>query len=147
MGDVNGDGDLDAVFANVAKNRLCWGDGSGSFFCGDVSSDSNTSRDVALGDVNGDGNLDAVFANTGHYRLGNLFIAPATDAGFVIRRNVGWVDDTGVFKLEWVDESNLVAPDRFHDEVTSRDVAIPFVDSHVGDGGATNDVAAAAQAL
>lgn len=59
---VDGDGNLDAVFANAAPNQVCLGDGSGSFSCSDVSVDYN-SHDVALGFVNSDANLDAVFAN------------------------------------------------------------------------------------
>ncbi|MFB0536122.1 MAG: FG-GAP-like repeat-containing protein, partial [Anaerolineae bacterium] len=69
LGLVNGDGNLDAVFANAGlanqENRVCLGNGSGGFTCSDVSSDTNSSIDVALGYVNGDGNLDAVFANLG----------------------------------------------------------------------------------
>ena len=73
LGDVNGDTFLDAVFANDglnfgrwidnAENRICLGDGTGSFTCSDVSVDSSRSEDVALGDVNNDTFLDAVFAN------------------------------------------------------------------------------------
>jgi len=64
LGDVNGDGRLDAVFANVdLPNRVCLGDGLGGFSCGDMDAENPISRDVALGDVNLDGNLDAVFAN------------------------------------------------------------------------------------
>ena len=64
VGDVNDDGDLDAVFANIGGvNRVCLGDGAGGFACSDVSADANDSADVALAFVDGDGNLDAVFAN------------------------------------------------------------------------------------
>ena len=77
LGDVNGDSLLDVVFANMeiflnrvigpvrigAPNRVCLGNGAGSFTCSDVSADANISRGVALGDVNGDTFLDAVFAN------------------------------------------------------------------------------------
>ncbi|MBW2258370.1 MAG: VCBS repeat-containing protein [Deltaproteobacteria bacterium] len=53
MGDIDGDGDLDAVFANCAgRNRFCAGDGSGGFTCTDVSTDTNLGCDVALGDLN-----------------------------------------------------------------------------------------------
>jgi hypothetical protein len=67
MGDVDGDGNLDAVIAkgSDAPNRLCRGDGAGSFACSDVSSDADNTAGVALGDVDGDGTLDAVFANFG----------------------------------------------------------------------------------
>lgn len=66
LGDVNEDGNLDAVFANISsKNRVCFGNGRGNLNnCIDASSDSRESNDVALGDVNNDGNLDAVFANS-----------------------------------------------------------------------------------
>ncbi len=58
---------LDAVFANGDRvNRVCLGDGTGSFNnCSDVSADTNRSERVALGLVNGDAFLDAVFANGG----------------------------------------------------------------------------------
>jgi hypothetical protein len=64
VGDINKDGNLDAVFANFGQtNRVCLGDSLGGFTCSDVSAAVNNSTAVALGDVNGDGNLDAVFAN------------------------------------------------------------------------------------
>jgi len=50
LGDLNGDGDLDAVFANRGQvNRRCLGNGAGGFACADVSADTNNSRGVALG--------------------------------------------------------------------------------------------------
>ena len=49
LGDLNGDGDLDAVFANRDQvNRRCLGNGAGGFACADVSADTNSSRGVAL---------------------------------------------------------------------------------------------------
>jgi putative cell wall-binding protein len=49
VGDVNRDGDPDAVFANGGqRNRVCLGDGSGGFTCSDVSTDTNDSHGVAL---------------------------------------------------------------------------------------------------
>ena len=84
LGDLDGDGNLDAVFSNsdagvpgastiAQRNRVCWGDGSGAFpSCSDVSSDAFRSFGVALGDVNGDGKLDAVFANALASPIGNI---------------------------------------------------------------------------
>ena len=69
LGYVDGDANLDAVFANglfvTETNRVCLGDGMGSFTCSDVSTDTNETFEVALGDVNGDASVDAVFANFG----------------------------------------------------------------------------------
>ena len=50
LGDVDRDGDLDAVFANSSgqRNRVCLGDGTGVFACADVSSDTNSTIGVAL---------------------------------------------------------------------------------------------------
>jgi hypothetical protein len=66
LGDVEGDGDLDVIFADTHQNELYLNDGSGLF--SDVTltnlpEDDDDSRDVALGDVDGDGDLDAIFAN------------------------------------------------------------------------------------
>jgi len=71
-GDVDGDRDLDIIFANQGQNLLYVGDGSGAF--SDISSTNfpgnrNLSWGVALGDVDGDGDLDAVFANTNQNEL------------------------------------------------------------------------------
>jgi hypothetical protein len=64
LGDVNNDGNLDAVFSNNTRQRICLGDGAGGFpSCSDVDSRDVRSRGVALGDINNDGDLDAVFAS------------------------------------------------------------------------------------
>ena len=65
VGDVDGDGNLDLVFANAGQNRVCMGDGSGGFTCRDVSANSLESDGVAIGDLDGDGHVDAVFENHG----------------------------------------------------------------------------------
>ncbi len=83
MGDMNGDGKLDAVFATTSRNRFCIGNGAGGFSCSYVSpydpGDSYYSTDVALGDLNNDGKLDAVFANLSHR---NRFCAGDGAGGF-----------------------------------------------------------------
>jgi hypothetical protein len=64
LGDVDSDGDLDAVVARGRRtNQICENDGSGVFACSNISPDTFDTFDVALGDVNNDGNLDAVFSN------------------------------------------------------------------------------------
>jgi len=72
LGDVNGDSQLDIVFADDGQNRLYINYGSGVF--SDVTStsmppDIDLTWGAALGDINGDGHLDVVFANTGQNQL------------------------------------------------------------------------------
>src|SRR5262249_60177650 len=64
LGDVDGDGDLDAVTANPnSPNQLLINDGTGHFISTDLPEIQPTeSLDIALGDLNGDGRLDAVVA-------------------------------------------------------------------------------------
>jgi uncharacterized repeat protein (TIGR01451 family) len=59
LGDVDGDGDLDAVVAS----EIWLNDGQGNFPSLHDTFDSGDSRDLALGDMDGDGDLDAVVAN------------------------------------------------------------------------------------
>ena len=74
-GDVDGDGDLDIVTANVNKeqNRIYINDGTGHFTDETLNPDStgkrlppvgDTTADVELADVDGDGDLDIFYANT-----------------------------------------------------------------------------------
>ena len=74
LGDLDGDGDLDAFAANTgaggALNQVWVNDGSGVF--GASAQDLgvlDTSRAVAVGDVDRDGDLDALVANAGSNRL------------------------------------------------------------------------------
>ncbi|MCP4540455.1 MAG: hypothetical protein GY832_25230, partial [Chloroflexi bacterium] len=68
LGDVDADGDLDALVANQgASNRaniVYLNNGAGGFVAASGLGDSN-SYGVALGDVDGDGDLDAFVANSG----------------------------------------------------------------------------------
>ncbi|MDY6991053.1 MAG: Ig-like domain-containing protein, partial [Pseudomonadota bacterium] len=63
IGQLNGDGYLDTVFANYDQpNQVC--NSGGSFAqCQTIDANNTKSLDVALGDINNDNHLDAVFAN------------------------------------------------------------------------------------
>ena len=66
LGDLDGDGDLDAVVANTSEdqpNTVWTNDGTGTFTNSGKAVGSSWSSSVALGDLDGDGDLDAMFAN------------------------------------------------------------------------------------
>jgi len=68
LGDVDGDGDLDALIGNSGYpwlSRLYLNDGSGSFSDGsfNLPGDAERTGAVVLADLDGDGDLDAVFGN------------------------------------------------------------------------------------
>ena len=65
LGDVDGDGDLDAFVANYGNqaNKVWLNDGSGNFTDSGQNLGSLNSTGVAFGDVDGDGDLDAFVAN------------------------------------------------------------------------------------
>lgn len=65
LGDIDGDGDVDVVFANAERNAVCRGDGTGRFSIDPDSlpEASAAATDVVLADFNRDGHLDVVFAS------------------------------------------------------------------------------------
>ncbi len=66
LGDLDGDGDLDAFVVNNGQlNRLYLNNGSGIFTVSDAPGSARNSAGVALGDLDGDGNLDAFVVNDG----------------------------------------------------------------------------------
>ena len=64
LGDIDRDGDLDAVMVSDGVNTVWENDGHGSFVNTGQTLGSSVSRDVQLADLNGDGNLDAFIVNT-----------------------------------------------------------------------------------
>jgi uncharacterized repeat protein (TIGR01451 family) len=60
LGDVDGDGDLDAVFAG--DDQVWLNDGTGNFSEGERPLGHAGGYGLALGDLDGDGDLDAIFA-------------------------------------------------------------------------------------
>ncbi len=72
LGDLNGDGKLDLVFAgsgNTPKVQL--GNGNGTFQAQPTFAVDGPALSIALGDVNGDGKLDIV---TGNYMANNVSV-------------------------------------------------------------------------
>jgi hypothetical protein len=79
LGDVDGDGDLDAFVANRSgfpdqPNQLLINDGTGvlTLSANQPEGGALISEDVALGDVDGDGDLDAFVANIGDAGVGTV---------------------------------------------------------------------------
>ena len=66
LGDLDGDGDLDAMVANINQPNTVWtNDGTGAFTDSGSALGNGYSESVALGDLDGDGDLDAMVANYG----------------------------------------------------------------------------------
>lgn len=74
-GDFDGDGNLDAVTANVQTGSLAilLGNGDGTFTLGDAPGQLSFAAKVAVGDVDGDGNQDIVTANSASNDITLLF--------------------------------------------------------------------------
>jgi len=76
LGDVDGDGDLDALLGNRYQNRLYLNDGTGVFTdaTAQIPVDESYTNAVALGDVDGDGDLDAFLGNATPYRQNRVYL-------------------------------------------------------------------------
>jgi hypothetical protein len=68
LGDIDGDGDLDALVTNNGlmsgqPNQLLTNDGTGHFTATDLDGGPKPSTAIALGDMDSDGDLDAIITN------------------------------------------------------------------------------------
>ena len=75
LGDLEGDGDIDAFVGNYGGSRIWLNDGAGTFFSGGLLLGTLDAVDVALADLDGDGDLDAWVGNNG----GNMVWLNATN--------------------------------------------------------------------
>ena len=63
LGDLDEDGDVDAMVGNFGTNTVWTNDGIGSFTPCEQALGNGSSTSVALGDLDGDGDVDAVVTN------------------------------------------------------------------------------------
>jgi hypothetical protein len=96
LGDLDGDGDLDAIVANgliifgnvVEQANSVWlNDGSGVFTLGQEL-DQDATNGVALGDIDGDGDLDALFGVRNIGQHNHVWINVQLEAGDANRDGV-----------------------------------------------------------
>lgn len=66
LGDLDGDGDLDAAIVGAQGVQIWWNDGHGAFSAGPTFPFFGF-NDIALGDLDGDGDLDIVLAGEGQF--------------------------------------------------------------------------------
>lgn len=88
LGDLDGDGDLDAVEANsglAARNRVYLNPGGEQGFAGllgaDLSEDEDATWALAVGDVDGDRDLDVIAGNAS-YQRNRLYLNNGTSTPF-----------------------------------------------------------------
>ena len=104
LGDVDGDGDLDAFIANSHNqgNKVWRNDGSGNFSDSGQSLGTSYSHKVKLDDVDDDGDLDAFITNGGNQsnnRGGGLLgKRPLSRAWHHFK---GLLDDVVMFSSAW----------------------------------------------
>ena len=77
LGDVDNDGDLDAVFSNMEFNNCqIWLNDDSGFFTNSGQNLTEQAHGVALGDLDGDGDLD-LFVTCAHFYSSRWFYKPS----------------------------------------------------------------------
>ena len=122
LGDLDGDGDLDAFVVNgygAQANKVWLNDGAGIFSDSGQNLGGSDSKAVALGDVDGDGDLDAFVGNwnsgnrvwlnngTGVFSDSGQSLGGSADSWAVALGDVDGDDDLDAFVGNW-DEANKV---------------------------------------
>lgn len=69
LGDLDGDGDLDAVVGNNGPDEIWWNDGRGHFSAGELAPGNGLTRYVFLADMDRDGDLDAFLGSDKRGRI------------------------------------------------------------------------------
>ena len=96
LGDLDGDGDLDAFVANAQvssgtgePNRVWLNDGDGNFSDNGQALGDSPSLGISLGDLDGDGDLDAFVANAGDFAEPGLGSMTAAATSLTASKNWG----------------------------------------------------------
>jgi hypothetical protein len=155
FGDVDGDGDLDAVVANVGREQLLLNDGGGVFADGSallpppVSIFQDISADARFADVDADGDLDILVSNENPFPGGvgaqnRLWIQ--TGAGTFLDQTATRlpvaVDQTAAMLPGDIDEDgdlDIVVLNRGQENVLVNDGTGVFTDETAGRFPATSD--------
>jgi len=129
LGDVDGDGDLDAFVANgnAQPNRVWLNDGSGTFTDSSQSLGSSDSYGVTLGDVDGDGDLDAFVANS--FSQANRVWLNDGSGTFTDSQSLGSFSSSGVTLGDVDGDGDLDALVGISDRVWLNDGSGTFTDS------------------
>lgn len=97
LGDIDGDGDVDAIQTSTPTNQLWLNAGNGSFSDGGQPFGAHFTKAVTLGDLDGDGDLDA-FVNGGVYfndGSGSFTLAATLATGGANALDIGDLDGDG----------------------------------------------------
>ena len=138
LGDLDGDGDLDAMVANFNQPSTVWtNDGTGTFTDSGQALGDSQSRSVSLGDLDGDGDLDAMVANafqpdTVWTNEGNgTFINPGQAIGNSDSQSIAFGDLDGDGELDAMVANSFAQPNNIWINEASNISAVYNVNSEL----------------